>query len=322
MRSTAGFPRPLARPRLALVALALLLAPPATASASPGLTVATCDVTAALDARLGERSGGFWLDAPTQTPRIGILDRADEPQARAAVAACDAQDAARGVPAGYLRGARAQYVVVRNALRATMRAHAALVAWTQTPEGRPLFARTAGFGVGLGPGDVGLQLTLTLLVDATAEDEAAIRTVLDGLAAAHGVVIAIAEHRSAYAPSTAATPALPAPGPVAESAVVAGPRLLSPASVSRRGILARGRIGVRMRVAATTRVRVTVRSTDGRRTVLARGTAAPKRTGVVTVAAKLTRAGRARLRSGSRTPVRITVQQTGAGTTAKRVVLR
>ncbi len=335
--------QPFAPTALAAVAAVGLVALPAVTpttveARTPPLAVGACGETLKLEAALGEQFGGFWADAPTQDLRVGILDRAAEPAARAAIEACDAQDLGNGL--GWFRAPRTSYVVVQTSYPAVKRAQQALVDW-QTSAAGTLGAHTiVSHGIGLGPGDanadgfVGMVVRVTLHTEITDEDVARVEAAVDEIADIHRVTIVIEEHRTGYpvpvpgigpglvpAPPT---PGIPSPGPATDPpAKTAAPKILGRSTASRRTALSTRRLPVRLRVAAAGSFRVTVRTADRRRTLIARGSATAKRTGQLTVRTTLTGAGRAQLRKARRTAVTVAVQPAGvAKPTTKRIVLR
>lgn len=312
---------------------ALPVATPTTASALPPLAVAACDIEGNLERALGEQFGGIWADVPTQHFRVGILDPAAEPIARAVVEGCDAQDALNGVPVHLLRAPTTAYVVVQSSYPAVKRAQQALVAWQSSPAGLPLSPRITSHGIGLGAGDanvdghVGMVVRVTLHLSTTDAEASAIEAATATIAAAHGVSIVIDPQRSDYATALVGlpgpiTPRIVAPSPSGNESATVTPTILGRSTASRRTALRTQRLPVRLQVAAAGTYRVTVRTADRRRTVIARGVAASKRAGQLTVRTTLTRAGRSQLRKAGRTAVTVSVQQSGQKTVSKRIVVR
>lgn len=316
--------------------VALPAATPATATPLPPLAIGVCDVGGKLEAALGERFGGLWADRATQKLRVGIISREDEAAARAAVAACDTQDAANGIPAQHLQGLGASYVVVQTPYPAVKRAQQALTDWWASSSGTPSRRTIVSHGIGLGPGDanvdgyVGMVVRVTLHIEITDEDAALVEAATARIADEHGVTILIDEQRTGYPVALAGDPGplppkpkIPSPGPATEKpATTAPPAILGRSTASRRTVLSTRKLPVRLQVAAAGTYRLTVRTADRRRTVIARGVARPKRAGQLTVRTTLTKAGRAQLRKAGRTAVTLSVRQTGQKTVTKRIVVR
>lgn len=296
---------------------------------APGVAIVVCDLAGELEAAIGDRFGGVWLDVPTQHLRVGLLDPADEPAARAVVEACDSKGAANPQSNLQPSAPNTAYVVVPTSYPALRRAQQALTDWWTEPTGMIGQHGIVSYGIGLAANGLGMALRVTLHTDVVDADVVLIEAAIASIASHHGVPIVIEEQRTGYPMPAIGLPGpAPLPGqhpivdPPATPAPPTYPSILSRGSASKRLTLSTRRLPIRLWVAEEGPVRITVRTTDRRRTVIARGTAAPKDAGRLTVRTTLTKAGRAQLRKARRTAVTVTVRQTGQKAVTKRIVLR
>lgn len=331
--------RRLVLPSVGAVAVSGLLMLPAQPPASaismpggpvPGIAILACNLAGELEAAIGDRFGGIWLDVATQHLRVGLLDPADEPAARAIVEACDAKGAASGPSHLPPSAPNTVYVVVPTSYPALRRAQQALSDWSSGPSGVHGRPTIVGHGVRMATDRPGMVLHLTLHTDITDDDVALVEAAVASIAAQHGVPFEIADQRTGYPVTLVDLPGPPPPplpgppvgDPPATPPAPTHPSILSRSTASRRLTLSTRQLPLRLSVANAGAVRVTVRTADRRRTVIARGTATPKDAGRLTVRTNLTKAGRAKLRKARRTAVTVTVKQTGQKAVTKRIVVR